>query len=80
MEPLSRKWKDAKRKKLEYYIANINLECWVLYKARRHINRIQLYLINNVSINSRRALTLIQTQSHKLGIQVALRQGRASRG
>ena len=41
MDPLRKKWKDARRTQLEYYIANINLECWVLYKARRLIYRIQ---------------------------------------
>ena len=61
MDPLRKKWKDAKRTKLEYYIANINPECWVLYKARRPIDRIQPYLITNMSINSRRALTLLRT-------------------
>ena len=45
MEPLMNQWKDAKCTKLEYYIANINPECWVLYKARRPIDRIQPYLI-----------------------------------
>ena len=72
MEPLRKKWKDAKRTKLEYYIANINPECWVLYKARGPIDRIQPYLITNMSINSRRALTLLHTWSHNLGIEVAL--------
>ena len=32
----------------------------------------QPYLITNMSINSRRALTLLRTQSHNLGIEVAL--------
>ena len=59
------------RKKCEDYNANINIECWVQYKARRPIDRIQPYLISNVSINSRRALTLLM-RSHKLGIEVAL--------
>ena len=45
---LLRKWKDAKRTNLEYYIA---------YKIRRPIDRIQPYLITNMSINSRRAQT-----------------------
>ena len=41
MDPLRKKWKfDAKRTKLEYYFADINLECWVLYKTRRPIDRI----------------------------------------
>ena len=54
---------DAKRTKLEYYIANIDNECW---------DRIQPYLITNMSINSCRALTLLCTRSHNLGIKVAL--------
>ena len=35
MEPLRKKWEEDKRTKLENYIANINLECWIQYKARR---------------------------------------------
>ena len=35
------------------------------------IDRIQPYLITNTSSNARRALTLLRTQSHKLGIEVA---------
>ena len=31
MEPLRKKWKVAKKTKLEYYITNINLELLVLY-------------------------------------------------
>ena len=61
MEPQRKKWKDGKRAKLEYYIVNINVECWVLYKARRPSDRIQPYLITSMSINSRRALTLLHT-------------------
>ena len=57
---------------LEYYIVDINPECWILYKARRPIDRIQPYLITNMSINSCRALTLLQTRSHSIGIEVAL--------
>ena len=30
-----KKWKDAKMKKLEYYIANINPECCVLCKGKK---------------------------------------------
>ena len=63
---------DVKRTKLEYHITNINFECQVLYKARSSIDCIQPYLITDMSINSRRALTLIRTQSHNLGIEVAL--------
>ena len=40
VESLRMKWEDAKRTKLEYYIANVNLECWSQYKARRPIDRI----------------------------------------
>ena len=61
MDPLMNKWKDAKSTKLEYYIANINSKCWILYKARRPGDCNQPYLITNMSINSRRALTLICT-------------------
>ena len=35
------------------------------------IDRIQPYLITNMSSNARRALTLLHTRSHKLGIEVA---------
>ena len=28
VESLRMKWEDAKRTKLEYYIANVNPECW----------------------------------------------------
>ena len=41
-------WKDATRKKLEYYSANVNSECWVLYKARRPIDHIQPYIISRI--------------------------------
>ena len=40
MESLRKKWEDAKRTKLEYYITNINPECWSQYKARMPIDRI----------------------------------------
>ena len=33
MDPLRKKLKDVERTKLEYYIANIKLECGVLYKT-----------------------------------------------
>ena len=68
---LRMKWEDAKRTKLEYYIANVNPECWSQYKARMSIDCIQTYLITNMSSNARRALTLLRTRSHKLGIEVA---------
>ena len=71
MESLRKKWEDAKRTKLEYYIANIKPECWSQYKARMHIDHIQPYLITNMSSNSHRALTLLCTRSHKLGIEIA---------
>ena len=72
MDPLRKKWKDAKRTKLECYIANINLECWVLYKATSPIGCIQTYLITNMSFNSCKDLILFRTLSHNLGIEVAL--------
>ena len=52
-------------------MANVNPECWCQYKARMPIDRIQPYLITNMSSNARRALTLLCTRSHKLGIEVA---------
>ena len=70
VESLRTKWEDAKRTKLEYYIANVNPECWSQYKTRMSIDRIQPYLITNMS-NARRALTQLRTRSHKLGIEVA---------
>ena len=45
---------------------------WVLYKARRLIDCIQPYLITNMGLNSRKALTLLCTPLHNLGIEVAL--------
>ena len=71
MESLRKKWEVAKRTKLEYYTANFNPECWSKYKARTPIDRIQPYLITNISSNARRALTLLCTRSHKLDIEIA---------
>ena len=70
VESLQMKWEDAKRTKLEYYIANVNPECWSQYKARILIDRIQLYLITNMSSNAHRAVTPLRTRSHRLGIKV----------
>ena len=61
MDPLRKKWKDVIRTNLEYYIANVNHECWVLYKARRFVYHIQPYLITNTSSICHRALTLLHT-------------------
>ena len=61
----------SERTKLEYYIANVNLECWSQHKSRMPIDHIQPYLITNMSSNARRTITLLHTQSHKLGIVVA---------
>ena len=90
MDPL-KKWKDAKRTK------NIALQTSILnvgfyIRQERSIDHIQPYLIINMSVNSHRALTLLRSQSHNLGIEVALwhqnqsnvkackgMQGRASR-
>ena len=71
MEPLRKKWTEAKWKKLEYYIAKFSPECWVQCKTRRPILRIQTYLITTMSVNSHRALTLLCTRPHKLGIKIA---------
>ena len=38
VESLRMKWEDAKRTKLEYYITNVNPECWSQYKATMHID------------------------------------------
>ena len=51
VESLRIKWEDAKRTKLEYYIANVNPECWSQYKARMPIDHIQPYLITNMCFN-----------------------------
>ena len=64
-------WEDAKRTKLEYYMVNVSPECWSQYKARMPIDRLQPYLITNMSSKARRALTQLRTRSHKLGIEVA---------
>ena len=73
VESLRIKWEDAKRTKLEYYIANVDPECWSQYKVRMPIGRIQPYLITNMSSNVRRTLTLLHTRSYQLGIEVAAR-------
>ena len=72
LESLRKNWEDVKRTKLEYYIANVNPECWSQYKAKMPTDHgIQPYLITNMTSNAHRALTLLHTQSHKLGIEVA---------
>ena len=71
VESLRMKWEDCKRTKVEYYIANVNNECWTQYKAKRLIDHIQPYLITNMSSNARGSLTLLRTRSHKLGIKAA---------
>ena len=65
VESLRMKWEDAKLIKLEYYIANVNHECWSQYKSRMSIDRIQPYLITNMSSNARRALTLLSLSHHR---------------
>ena len=67
VESLRMKWEDAKRTKLEYYIANVNPECRSQYNTRMPIDRIQTYLMTNMSSNARRDLP----RSHKLGIEIA---------
>ena len=52
MEPQRKKCEDAKRTKLDCYIANINPECQIQYKARRPFDCIHPYLITNTSVNS----------------------------
>ena len=58
MESLRNNRVDAKRTKLECYIANVNPECWSQYKASMPIDRIQPYVITNMISNACRALTL----------------------
>ena len=48
VESLKIKWEDATRTKQEYYIANVNPECWSQYKTRMSIDCIQPYLITNL--------------------------------
>ena len=60
---------DAKMSNLEYCIVNINHQCWPLYKTK--IPRIQPHLTTPMSLGFHRALTLLQTRSHKLGAKVA---------
>ena len=59
MEPLWKKGEYAKMKILEYYIASINLECWVQYKTRMLIDHIQPYLIANMSMKFYRAFKVL---------------------
>ena len=71
LEPLKKKWEDAKRTKREHYITNINPKYRLQYKARMHVDHIQSNVITNKSINSCRAL-IVLTQLHKLGNKIAL--------
>jgi hypothetical protein len=77
MESLKVKWKDARKHKLEYYVSNINPKCWIQYSERMHINHVQPYLI--MSLSSLKALTVLRTRSHKLGIEIASWHQSASR-
>ena len=52
VESLRMKCEDAKRTKLQHYIANVNPRSWSPYKARMPIDRIQPYLITNMSSNA----------------------------
>ena len=65
VESLRMKWEDAKRTKLEYSITNVDPQCWSQYKARMPVDRIQPYLITNMSSNARRALTLLSLSHHR---------------
>ena len=67
MEPLRKKWKDAK-----YYIANINPECWFYIRHEDQLIVFNLTSLLTWVFNSRRALTLLRTQSHNIDIEVAL--------
>ena len=71
-EPNTEKLERCQKNTIRILHCKHHPKCWVLYKERRPIDCIQPYLITNISINSHRALTLIHTRSHKLGIEVAL--------
>ena len=47
MEPQTKKWEDATRTTLEFYITNVNPKCWFYYKVRMPIDSIQPYLDTN---------------------------------
>ena len=66
IKPLKKHRKNARRTKSEYYIENINLECWVLHKGRKPIDSIQPYLITNMSIDFRRGLALLYIHHNEL--------------
>ena len=60
--------KYAKMSKLEYYIPNINPQCYapIQDKIGYHM---QWHLTTPMSIDSCRVLTLLRTLSHKLDVQ-----------
>ena len=64
------KWKDAKMSRLEYYIANINSQCWPQYKEKMP-KQIQSRLTTTMSLGSQRALTILKTHSLKSRVEVA---------
>ena len=68
---LMMKWQDAKMSNLEYYvIADINPQYWPQNKVKIP-ECIQPHVAAAMSLGSRRALTLLQTHSLKLGVEVA---------
>ena len=64
MESLRKKWEDAKRTKLEYYIANVNPKCWSQYKARMPIERCREDFQPRAETRGRRANQRCATSAH----------------
>ena len=70
LEALRIGWQYAKMSKLEHYNANMNSQYWSQYRVNMS-KCSKSHLTTPVSLGSRRALTLLQTSSCKLGIEVA---------
>ena len=68
LEALRMKWQDVRMSNMEHYIANY-LQCCPQYQGKIP-KYIQLYLTTPMSFGSWRTLTLLQTSSLKLGVEV----------
>ena len=64
------KLQDAKMSNLEYCTTNINRQCWPPF-TRPKCHESNHIFQPPMSLGSHRALTLPQTWSHKLGVEVA---------
>ena len=70
LEALRMKWQDTKMSKMKYNIANANHQWWAQYKV--NVSKcLQLQLTTPMSLGSHRTLTLLQTWSHKLSVEIA---------